>query len=89
MSVTHLAAPHVTISGRTVQRCCICGEKLLDSLGTSAPLNPDGTEPDFPTWATGTLIRFSGQQPQAQVRVGSWDEVETALPADLCLALVE
>jgi hypothetical protein len=30
MSVTHIAGLIVTVNGRLIQRCAVCGEKLVD-----------------------------------------------------------
>lgn len=86
-TVTHLAAPHVTVSGRTVQRCCVCGEKLLDSRGVSAPLGPDGKVPEYPVWRTGSYVRITAGNPRSESLEGHWDTDE--LPGDFCLPLVE
>jgi hypothetical protein len=83
-TVTHLAGPHVGVSGRVVQRCCVCGEKLCDNINTAMALNPDGTQPEFPTWKTGSYVRVERNQ---HLLVGHWDDDE--LPADFCLPLVE
>lgn len=37
-TVTHIAAGWLTVSGRLIQRCGVCGEKLVDSKGTAAPI---------------------------------------------------
>lgn len=86
-TVTHVAAPHVTVSGRTLQRCVICGEKLVDSKHTAMPLGPDGGVPAFPAWRAGQYLRVYPGNPRVEANVGHWDDDD--LPADLCLPLVE
>lgn len=29
--IIHIAGPPITITGRVIQRCCVCGTKLYDS----------------------------------------------------------
>lgn len=83
-SVTHLAGPVVTIRGRAIQRCVVCGEKLCDSLNTAAPLESDGSEPIFPTWQEQAFVQMEGNRTS---QVGNLRH--TPLPDDFCLALVE
>lgn len=87
-TVTHMAGPPVGIGGRVIQRCLVCGEKLLDSLNTAAPLNPDGTPPVFPTWDEGALVRIEPGNPARHSVVGSF-MTTIPLPADFCWELVE
>ncbi len=84
MSVTHAAGPVVGIKGRIIQRCPVCGEKLCDSLNTAMPLNPDGSIPEFPTWAEGALVEIDGNRSSL---VGEFLTME--LPVNFCLVLVE
>jgi hypothetical protein len=87
MSVTHLAGPVVGFQNgkRAIQRCAVCGHKLLDNLRMMAPVGPDGEPPVFPTWREGCLVEIDGNR---QSDVGDFVEVER-LPDDFCLALVE
>lgn len=87
---THLAGPPVMIGGRTIQRCPWCGYKLCDSKGASAPLNPDGSSPTFPTWKNGALVEVQEVNDvltRSSV-VGDWYDAGD-LPANLCYDLVE
>lgn len=86
--VVHLAGPIVMIDGRLIQRCVVCGEKLLDSKNAmvAVPTNrqaEDDTE--LAHWEEGYLIEFSGSQ---QVALGMF-ESEGPLPDEFCLSLVE
>lgn len=83
-SVTHLAGPVVTIQGRIIQRCAVCGEKLCDSLNIAAPLEPDGSEPTFLTWQEAAFVQMEGNRTSlvGNLRTDS-------VPEDFCLALVE
>ena len=58
----HLAGTVVGLAGRVIQRCLICGEKLLDSKGSSAPVDMDGKTPTFPTWPVGGWVEVDGNQ---------------------------
>lgn len=83
MSVTHIAGSVVRIGGRTtIQRCALCGYKLLDSTNTAAPLEPDGSEPVYPTWGEGALVQVDG--PHSSLVAND----DGDLPADSCWALV-
>lgn len=87
-TVTHVAGPVVAIGNRAVQRCALCGEKLLDNLNQAAPMNPDGTPPKFCTWEQAALVQFTvDTNPRRELLVG--DFRKDILPADFCLRLVE
>lgn len=84
-SVTHIAAPHVIANGRTIQRCALCGEKLVDDKGAAMPLRPDGSPDSVGTWEAFRLVRVTAGNPQ------HWELLDESdrLPEDSCLALVE
>lgn len=86
MSVTHLAGPVVGYKGRSIQRCALCGEKLRDSKGEAAPMNEDGTIPEYPMWTVSNLIRFMDDG--FEVDLGEY-ATSPAEPDDFCIALVE
>lgn len=75
-SLTHIAGSVIHLAGpRTIQRCALCGMKLVDDLH-----QPSGVTP---TWEIGRLIRSTEGQPD--VMLPSGDD----LPLDSCLQLVE
>lgn len=89
MSVTHVAGPVVRIGcgcagTRIIQRCAVCGEKLCDNVNTSMPLNPDGTQPEFPTWAEGNFVWHEGN---GWHLIGPFES--EPMPEDFCIDLVE
>lgn len=84
-STTHIAGPAVCIGDRVIQRCVVCGEKLVDNLGQESPVKPDGSAPDVATWTDGAMVRIA---PGRQTLVGDW-VAEPRAPSDFCLALVE
>lgn len=87
-TVTHIAGAPITLGGnypRVIQRCSLCGEKLVDSKGMMAPVGPDGTAPSVGTWEVGRLIQVEGGNP---TRFSLLPDSEQ-LPDDSCLALVE
>ena len=87
-TVTHCAGPPVTIGGRVIQRCAVCGEKLCDSLGAAMPLPEEGIDPVFPTWKQAGLVQIEPGTPTRSSLVG--DLLSTKpLPDDFCLQLVE
>lgn len=83
-SVTHLAGPVVTIQGRAIQRCAVCGEKLCDNLNMAALLEEDGSEPIFPVWQEAAFVQMEGSRTS---QIGSLRR--DPIPPDFCLALVE
>lgn len=83
-SLTHIAGPRITACGRVVQRCSLCGAKLCDSLNVAMPLNPDGSEPEFPTWQTGRLVRVTTGNPTVFELLDDTDK----LPDDSCFDLI-
>lgn len=88
MSVTHIASRHVTIEGRTVQRCGWCGTKLLDSQGAmcAVPVEFDSSSDDgrMPVWPEGAFVQVDGNRSS----VIETDEANL-LPEDNCRGLVE
>jgi hypothetical protein len=64
-----------------------CGEKLIDSKNSAAPLNPDGTVPEHPTWKVGEVIQIEGHNPRRESACGDFERID--LPPDFCLSLVE
>jgi hypothetical protein len=85
VSTTHVAGPTITVAGRKIQRCSVCGEKLCDSLNVAMPVGPGGEEPTFPTWETGRLVRVTDGNPRSEVLLADTDR----LPDDSCIDLVE
>lgn len=84
-SVTHIAGPAITVDGRTIQRCSLCGDKLVDSKNAMAPVNPDGSIPTIGTWQVGRLIQVEGFNPKRYLLLPDTDK----LPEDSCIDLVE
>ena len=84
-TVTHISGVRLDVCGRIIQRCSLCGEKLCDSLNTAAPLNADGSIPEFRTWPQGRLIQVTPGNPTRWLLLPDVDK----LPDDSCLALVE
>lgn len=56
-TTVHLAGNRVCIEGRVIQRCLVCGYKLVDSKGM---VTPDDDDRGVPTWEIGHLISVSG-----------------------------
>lgn len=79
-TITHIAGPPITACGRLIQRCSLCGEKLVDSKNTASP---DGRGPG--TWQVGRLVQVTEGNPQRWTLL---DDTEK-LPDDSCLELVE
>ena len=85
-TVTHIAGPAMTVGNRTIQRCCLCGEKLIDDKNQMSPINPDGTIDKTPTWEPGRLIQTTvNTNPTQYILLPDTDK----LPPDTCLDLIE
>jgi hypothetical protein len=84
-TVTHITGVRLTVCGRIIQRCSLCGEKLCDSKRAAMPTEPDGSFPEFPTWEVGRLVRFHAGNPRREELLPDTGK----LPDDSCLALIE
>ena len=78
--VTHLAGVFVGLAGRVIQRCAVCGYKLVDNKNTASP---DGSA--MPTWTDGALVEIDGNRSSM---VGMYED-PAPLPASFCINLVE
>ena len=80
MALTHMAGVAVQIGDRVIQRCAICGEKLIDAHPSLHDfLEKTGLiDIKLATWDTGALITIKDK---TQVRVNT--------PDNLCIVLVE
>jgi hypothetical protein len=85
MSVTHITGICMYTPGRAIQRCGLCGEKLLDSKGQMGPIGPDGSPPQFLQWPANRLLRWHDGNPRHEELLPDTDK----LPDDICLELVE
>lgn len=82
-TICHLAGQAVIVAeGRTIQRCLICGQKLIDS-GMVTVILTDRINPQ-PTWDPGTWVRFDKNK---AVKIASVED--GCMPLDNCLPLVE
>jgi hypothetical protein len=75
-TVTHVAACAIQVGDRVIQRCCVCGEKLADTLDPN----------NYVVWKEGELVTtdhgfFKGLQNMYQNM--------TKLPRNFCDRLVE
>ncbi len=76
MSVTHIAAPHITIDGRYArQRCGWCGQILIEHDLTRVAV-PEGQDRAPGTWSAGALVTVDGN--------ASWTVDGEELPEDAC-----
>jgi hypothetical protein len=78
--VVHLAGVFVGFAGRVIQRCAVCGFKLVDNKNTASP---DGGP--MPTWANGRLIEVHGGR---SIDIGDFEKIDV-VPQTFCIALVE
>jgi hypothetical protein len=79
-TVTHVAGPWMVIGDRIIQRCPICGVKLID-MYCSSPKNL----PDHVVWSEGAMIHIDEGK---QRHVGEFLN-KKKMPDDFCIWLVE
>lgn len=86
-TISHLSGPYITLSGRLIQRCAICGEKLRDSKNEVGPTRPDGSPPIATYWPVLKWVRVTtDENPQRSTLV----EIEDGMiPGDACDVLLE
>ena len=77
-TATHIAGPIMMLNGRIIQRCPVCGEKLIDVQKEGAST--------FQAWPSGVWVRIANGQ---QVRIKLADDNVKGCPDDFCLSLVE
>ena len=80
-TISHIAGVRLDVCGRVIQRCSLCGAKLVDSLNCAMPLNPDGSVPEFPSWPVGRLVQVDAGQPTRSLLMPDTDK----LPDDSCI----
>lgn len=90
-TVTHVAGGSVEIHGRVLQRCCVCGGKIMDALVRDQPVDARGKARPVFTWAPGDFVQLN-LEPDAKgllklVMTGHYSS--DPLPADFCIDLVE
>ena len=81
-TITHFVGPRMDVCGRIIQRCSVCGAKLMDSEGVMMLANPDGTPGRFATWPEGQIIRTTLGNPSHTLLVLDDD---CRLPEDACV----
>jgi hypothetical protein len=93
MVKTHIAGPSITVSGRVIQRCMVCGLKLVDSLGMVGPIEPDGSAPVVATWRVDDVIEVYDGNPIQYVLLGHGSdesfEYSKKVPPNLCIDMIE
>jgi len=77
-TVTHVPSPPLVYKQRMIQRCAVCGDKLLD-----INLNGDEVQPAHPD---GELVRFKNRK---SVKIMGEYERFNNVPPDFCIVLVE
>jgi hypothetical protein len=84
-SVTHIAGVRLDIGGRVIQRCSLCGEKLIDNLNESVPIGPDSKVSETYSWPIGRLVRVTFGNPRRSLLLEDTDK----LTDDSCISLIE
>jgi hypothetical protein len=89
MSVVHIPGPVIAVGRRKIQRCAVCGEKLVDNKAfiegrvmAWSRENLEGGTPGF--WPTLEPIRVDGTLSYVIEHVDG-----EQLPDDSCITLVE
>jgi hypothetical protein len=89
-TMSHIAGHAVDVGGRWIQRCIICGTKLVDTqtnLGPPPDVTPDGplTKITVRIWAQGVIVEIKNG---VQIDRGGFEELDE-LPDSICIGLVE
>ncbi len=88
MTTLHLAGTPVNVEGRWIQRCLICGEKLIDSNDqANIEVMLEGNEASIHFFPVGGIIKI---RPYSQVciEITEVPHFDNA-PKGLCIDLVE
>lgn len=90
--IIHLAGNAVTVGGRVIQRCAICGEKLCDSV-RAAVAAAAGEAAEFSVYKVGSWVK-AVPRPGTEallLRVGGTESPALGgeIPEGCCLELVE
>lgn len=93
-TATHLAERPVNINGRTIQRCCVCGFKLIDDHGRGGTVDARGKAGPVMTFEPGDFVRLpldvsqtDNDEPRRPILAGHTNT--DRLPADFCIDMVE
>lgn len=91
MKTVHLAGNDVRIERRIIQRCLICGYKLIDvDLDRIAFVSSNPDDKGFSTWAVGHLIEVTEGNPTQYADIGDTKQPQfNAQWSDCCINLVE
>ena len=84
-SATHIAGPHFHKGRRVIQRCMVCGMKIVDSRDLDVPRRADGIPLHVGTFKCGAFVRVRNVGGVRTWRVVKRD----SLPGDFCLEMVE
>lgn len=88
MSATHVVGPLVTYKTRCLQRCLVCGEKLIDMKAGKRVLRNGEVELSLPShFHPGALLRIGGDGPVTWENMGVFGN--DPVPYDFCITLVE
>lgn len=63
MTHVHLAGNFVVIGSRVIQRCLVCGYKLIDNLGQVTEVTENDPNSQTSTWPIGGLIQIDDGNP--------------------------
>jgi hypothetical protein len=85
----HLAGVPIVIGERTIQRCFICGFKLVDTDDPVVNVVIDEGEAKFYTWEPGSWVRVNQQSALLLRTNDSLYFKKEELPDNPCLSLVE
>lgn len=90
-TTVHLAGNDVRIGRRVIQRCLICGYKLVDiDLDRIAFVSSNPNDKGIDTWAIGHLIQVTEGSPTESIDIGDTKQPQfNAAWSDCCINLVE
>lgn len=89
-SLVHVAGTVFRCEGRVIQRCAVCGVKVVDSAEAPPILDDKGKPVDTKVWVAGDFVELVPRvinTPERLVFVGHWNT--DPAPVNFCLELVE
>lgn len=89
MSTTHVAGPCISFQSldRVIQRCAVCGYKLLDMLPSRTMVCTQDESRAIPAFTVAHMIEVEEGNPKRTTDVGNF--FTRKLPDNFCLKLVE
>lgn len=83
-TLTHIAGHVITVNGRVIQRCSLCGAKLFDSKEYVEETTPGEEASKFPVWEMSRLVQVTAGNPTKYLLLPE----AGILPKDNCIEFI-